>query len=189
MSRRAPSDRTCTALRRRAVRMIPATATLLIVIATWYAISYGTMNEFRRAVVLPPPHRVVVEGFLTWEESRGLRPILEALLVTARVAASGLFLSCVIGSFVGYLMHRSITLEKALFPYAVIIQTTPILVLVPLIKVWFGSDLTSRTIACTLIGIFPMITHSHFGFRSIDPELHDLFTMGRATRRQRLVKL
>jgi NitT/TauT family transport system permease protein len=169
--------------------VIPPVLTFGLIIGVWYYISYGVMNENRRRVALPPPHEVLQKGFLTWEDKRGLRPILEAMLVTGRVALIGLFIATVLGMSIAVVMNLSKGFERAIFPYAVVIQTVPILALVPLLTIWFGFGLTPRVITCVLIAIFPIITNTLFGLQSADRMHHDLFTLHRASRMTRLWKM
>jgi NitT/TauT family transport system permease protein len=79
--------------------------------------------------------------------------------------------------------------EKILYPYAVILQTIPILALVPLIGIWMGYSFAARVAVCVLIAVFPMISNTFFGLQSATQAAHDLMTLNRATRRQRLFKL
>src|SRR5690606_7612816 len=116
--------------------IVPPVALFGIVIGLWYLISYGFMNENRRKVALPPPHTVFKDGFWIWEVKRGIRPILEAMLTTGRVALIGLIISIVLGVAVAIVMNLSLGLERAIFPYAVVVQTLPILALVPIITIW-----------------------------------------------------
>jgi NitT/TauT family transport system permease protein len=167
----------------------PPVILLGAVIGVWYLISYGFMNENRRRVALPPPHTVWAEGFWVWEEKRGIRPILEALVITGRVALIGLVISIVLGVAIAIVMNLSIGLERAIFPYAVVVQTLPILALVPIITIWFGFGLKSRLLATVLIAIFPVITNTLFGLKSADRQHHDLFTLNGAGRLTRLWKM
>jgi NitT/TauT family transport system permease protein len=172
-----------------AVRLVPPLVTFTAVIGVWYFISYVIMNENRRRVALPPPHLVLGDGILTWERKRGLRPILESMLTTGRVAITGLIIATVLGLIIAIAMNGARWVESSIFPYAVIIQTLPILALVPIIKIWFGAGLSSRVIACVLIAIFPIITNALFGLQSTDRAHHELFTLHGAGRFTRLFKL
>ena len=77
--------------------------------------------------------------------------------------------------------------RAVLYPYAVILQTVPILALVPLIGIWLGFGFAARVVVCVIIALFPMISNTLFGLQSADASAHDLFTLNRATRLQRLV--
>lgn len=159
------------------------------IVAVWYLIAYAFMNEQRRSVALPPPHVVINEGLLVWEDNRGIKPILEAMIVTGRVALMGLLIATVLGMAIAIVMNLSRGMERAVFPYAVVVQTLPILALVPIITIWFGYGLKSRLIATVLIAIFPVITNTFFGLTSADRQHHDLFTLNKANRMTRLWKM
>lgn len=175
--------------RQLALAVVPPIVTFGLIIGIWYYISYRVMTPNRRRVALPPPHEVLQKGFLTWEDKRGLKPVLEAMLVTGRVALIGLVVATVLGMAVAIVMNLSKGFERAIFPYAVVIQTVPILALVPLLTIWFGFGVMPRVITCVLIAIFPIITNTLFGLQSADRMHHDLFTLHRANRWTRLTKM
>jgi NitT/TauT family transport system permease protein len=188
----ADATMTHAAVRRRGIRwgdLAPPVILFALIIGLWYFISYVVMDEQRRSVALPPPHVVVSEGLLVWDENEGIRPILEAMLVTGRVALLGLLIATVLGMAIAIVMNLSRGMERAIFPYAVVVQTLPILALVPIITIWFGFGLTSRLIATVLIAIFPVITNTFFGLKSADRQHHDLFTLNKASRATRLWKM
>jgi NitT/TauT family transport system permease protein len=169
--------------------ILPPIITFLLFIGVWYFVSYVIMNENRRKIALPPPHVVVTDGLFVWDDRKGIRPVLEAMLVTGRVALIGLLIAIVLGMSIAIIMNLSIGFERALFPYAVVVQTLPILALVPIITIWFGFGMKSRLIATVLIAIFPVITNTLFGLQSADRQHHDLFTLNRVTRFTRLWKM
>ncbi|WP_084530648.1 ABC transporter permease [Nocardia miyunensis] len=162
-----------------------AVAALAAGIGLWYAVSYLVLSP-RRRFLLPAPHTVFAQSLL---DPVHLRPMLTALGVTAKVAGMGFVAAAVIGIAVGALMSQTWWLERVIFPYAVVLQVVPILAITPLLGLWFGYSTTSRVTVCVMIALFPIITNTHFGFRSVDPGLHELFTLGRASRLQRLVRL
>ncbi len=163
--------------------------TFVLIIGVWYFISYVRMDAVRRRTALPAPHTVFEDGLLVWEDRRGLKPILEALLVTSRVALIGLGISIAIGVLLAIAMNTAKWAERSIFPYAVIIQVTPILALVPLIRNWYGFGIPARVVVCVLIAIFPVITNTLFGLQSAKEGHHDLFTLHHASRLTRLWRL
>jgi NitT/TauT family transport system permease protein len=185
--------------RRSMSLILPPIIMLVGVIGVWYFVSYVLMSERRRNIALPPPHQVITgrdkpglkpAGLLPiWDAKVGLRPILDAMTTTAMVALIGLAISVVLGILIAVTMNLSTNIERAVFPYAVVIQTIPILALVPIIILWFDFGLKSRVIACVLIAIFPIITNTLFGLKSADRTHHDLFTLNRTSRWTRLVRL
>jgi NitT/TauT family transport system permease protein len=163
----------------------PPLVVLLLMIGLWYAISYLLLDPQRR-FLLPPPHAVVQVGFL---DPYNLQELLAALWLSARVAMVGLAIAIVIGMMLAIAMSQARWVERSLYPYAVILQTIPILALVPLFGFWFGFGLTSRVLVCVLIALFPIIANTLFGLRSVDQDHHDLFTLHDAGRLTRLRKL
>lgn len=164
---------------------LPVLGALGVAVGLWYAMTYLVLPEGRR-FLLPPPHQVLTESVLDWSK---LEPMLVALALTAQVALTGLVIAVVLGISQAILMSQARWLERSLYPYAVILQTIPILALVPLIGLWFGFGFTSRVIVCVIIALFPMISNTLFGIQSAEPAAHDLFTLNKATRAQRLWKL
>jgi NitT/TauT family transport system permease protein len=163
----------------------PPFVVLLAVLGLWYAISYLLLSPQRR-FLLPPPHAVLQVGFL---DPFNLRELLQALWLSAKVAMAGLSIAIVIGMALAIAMSQARWVERSLFPYAVILQTIPILALVPLFGFWFGFGLTSRVLVCVLIALFPIIADTLFGLRSVEQDHHDLFTLHDAGRLTRLWKL
>src|SRR3546814_41236 len=116
-------------------------------------------------------------------------PMLEALGQTTVVALVGLALAVVIGMGWAILMSQSRLAERILYPYAVILQTIPLLALTPLIGIWMGYGIPARIVVCVIIAVFPMISNTLFGLQSAEASARDLFTLNKAKRWQRLVKL
>jgi NitT/TauT family transport system permease protein len=166
-------------------RSTPIVIAVIGVLAIWYLLSYVVLPPEQR-FLLPPPHQAF--GVALSNPSIAV-PMFEALGRSILVAIVGLAISCVIGIGWAVLMAQSSWAEKILYPYAVILQTIPILALVPLIGIWMGYSFAARVAVCVLIAIFPMISNTFFGLQSATPAAHDLLTLNRATRMQRLFKL
>jgi NitT/TauT family transport system permease protein len=154
-------------------------------LAVWSAVSYLVLEPHRR-FMLPPPVDVLRNSLLDWSH---LQPMLTALSITAQVTLVGFLVAVVVGVATGVLMCQARWLEKIIYPYAVVIQVIPILAIVPLIGLWLGYGMAARTLVCVLIAVFPIITNTHFGIRSVDRGMHELFTISGASRWDRLVKL
>jgi NitT/TauT family transport system permease protein len=164
----------------------------------WYLVHYVLMSEHRKFLV-PPPHVVVQKSFLTWKlagngtlagiAGGGLHDQLEGLWLSTRVALLGLSIAIVLGMGLAILMSQARWIERALYPYAVALQATPILAFVPLIGVLWGFTFRSRVLVCVIIALFPIIANTLFGLLSVDRGHHDLFTLHGAGRWTRLRKL
>ncbi len=165
--------------------VLPPFAVLIGVVGIWYFMSYIGLSENQR-FMLPPPHEVLNDGFLRWV---ALQEVLEGLWATTQVVLTGLTISIVLGMSIAILMSRARWLERTLFPYAVSLQTVPIIAITPLIGLWLGFAFNARVLVTVIISIFPVITNTLFGLQSADRNLHDLFTLHGASRLTRLWKL
>ena len=164
---------------------VPPLAVLVAVVVAWYALTYLALAPGRR-FLLPAPDQVIAVGFL---DAVNFGRILEGLLTTASVAVTGLAIATASGLGTAILMSQAPWVERSLYPWAVVLQTIPILAVVPLIGFWFGFEFPSRVIVCVLIALFPITTNTLFGLKTVDRGHRDLFALHRATRRQRLLKL
>ena len=171
--------------------LIPPLITFAVFIGVWYLYSWSRFdNPAQRRNALPYPHTVITDGFLPlWDESNGLRPILGYMWPTVKVTLIGLGISIVLGVAIAVVMNLSKGMERALFPYAVILQTVPILAITPLLTQLFGDEIGVRLVVVVLIAIFPVITNTLFGLQSTDRLHHDLFTLNHVSRWTRLRKL
>lgn len=173
-------------VRRFAVLVGPPIAVAGVIVGVWYLLHYVLFSPTQR-FLLPAPHQVVQEGLLEW---RNLREILTVgLLPTAQVALTGLAIAIGIGMTLAIVMSQAGWIERSVYPYAVVVQTMPIIAVVPVIGFIFSYSFKSRVIATVMISIFPIITNTLFGLKSADESLHDLFTLHGASRFTRLWKL
>jgi NitT/TauT family transport system permease protein len=174
----------------RLTNALPPLLTFIGFIGIWYLYSGLKYNDAQRRVALPFPHEVWSEGFLPlWDQRNGLRPILEYMWPTLQVTLLGLIISIILGTAFAVLMNLSRHVERAFFPYAVVMQTVPILAITPLLTQLFGERMGVRLVVTVLIAIFPIITNTLFGLQSTDQPHHDLFTLNRVSRLTRLRKL
>jgi NitT/TauT family transport system permease protein len=171
--------------RRAAAQIVAPFLVFALMIGVWLFISF-ILLEPRRRFLMPPPQEVVRVGFL---DARNVSEILGALWSTTQVAIVGLAVAIAIGTVIPIAMIQARWIEWSIYPWAVVLQTIPILAIVPLIGFWFQFGFSSRVLVCVLISLFPIITNTLFGLKSSDQAHHDLFTLQRATRLQRLLKL
>jgi len=112
-----------------------------------------------------------------------------ALLTTLKITLLAFVTATVLGVLVAFAFVQSRAVETALFPYAVLLQVTPIVAIAPLIIIWVRDPTTSLVICATLVALFPIIANTTLGLRSINPGLQAYFKMNRASRLQTLVRL
>ena len=115
--------------------------------------------------------------------------LLHSLMVTLRVTFTALALSIVIGTAIAFLFVQSPIVERSFFPYAVILQVTPIVAIAPLIIILVKNTQGALVICATIIAIFPIISNTTIGLHSVDGGHQDLFAINRASRLQNLIYL
>ncbi len=84
---------------------------------------------------------------------------------------------------------QSVVVRRAFYPYAILLQTVPVIAIAPLIILTFGRGFHSVTLVAVIISIFPVITSTTTGLLQIDRQLLDLFRLHRASWWQTLWKL
>jgi NitT/TauT family transport system permease protein len=95
----------------------------------------------------------------------------------------------VLGVLIAFAFVQSRLIETALFPYAVLLQVTPIVAIAPLIIIWVKNPTASLVICATLVALFPIIANTTLGLRSVNPGLMSYFKLNRASRLQTLWRL
>ncbi len=155
------------------------------VVGIWYAISEFALTE-GQSFLLPPPHEVISSGFF---DSGHLSELMEGLRATTIVTLLGLSISAILGMTVAILMAQFRWVESTVFPYAIIVQATPIIAIVPLIGVWMGFSFSARVLVVVIISIFPIITNTLFGLKSVEKNQSDLFDLHSAGGLTKLRKL
>jgi NitT/TauT family transport system permease protein len=135
--------------------------------------------------VLPPPSAIVTAAIADWAS------LMDSAWVTIRITVAAFLLALVLGVLWATIFAQSRTLERALFPYAVTLQVTPVVAIAPLILIWVGLDNAEQAvlILATIVAFFPILANTTLGLRSADRQLHELFDLYRATRLQRLLRL
>jgi NitT/TauT family transport system permease protein len=133
--------------------------------------------------LVPSPERVVQTLIADW----GL--LFNSLLVTLKITFGAFFMAVLIGTIVAFLFVQSRWVEQSFFPYAVLLQVTPIVAIAPLIIIWVKSTMAALITCATIVALFPIISNTTLGLRSVNPALVDLFRMNKASRWQTLTRL
>ena len=158
---------------------------LVILLGIWYFITYVVLDPTRR-FLMPAPQTVINTAFF---QRADLILLLKGLLVTTQAAMTGLAISIAFGVSVAIIMSEAKVLERGLFPYLVVLQTIPILALVPLIGFWIGYGFTARIVVCVLISVFPIMANTLFGLQSYSSTYDELFSLHQVGRWKKLIKL
>ena len=163
----------------------PPVGTGFLILGIWYFISYVILDPKRR-FLLRPPHEVWSVGFA---DGDNFSEMMTGLWSTSKTAFWGLLIAILAGFLLAIIMSQAKFVERAIFPYAVVLQAIPILAIVPLIGFWFGYGFMPRVFICVIISLFPIIVNTLFGLLSADAGMHDLLTLHQAGRWTRLRKL
>jgi NitT/TauT family transport system permease protein len=170
------------------IRFGPPLAVFVGFIIVWYLYARFVLDENGRKTALPYPHDVV-SSFFGGADGSQPGQLLSALWLTFLVSLIGLVIAILLGVTFAVLMSQAKWVETSFYPYAILLQTVPILALVPLIGLLFGFGFSARILVCVIIALFPIITNTLFGLKSAEKSQHELFTLHGAGKWTRLVKL
>ena len=135
------------------------------------------------AYVLPAPSdvwRALLAGWATLSVS---------LVITMEITVAALLTAAVLGLLLAVLFAQSRAVELSLFPYAVILQVTPIVAIAPLIIIWVNDTRLALLICAWIVAFFPVLANTTLGLNSVDRNLLDLFRLYQARRWQILTRL
>ena len=155
-------------------------AAFVLFISLWQAIP--TLLDIK-PFILPKPTDVVEAAIKDWDL---LWPAMQITIVEAVI---GFILSAIVGIGVSILLASSRIIEISLYPYAVILQTIPVIAIAPIVVIWFGSGFNSIIIISFLIGFFPIVSNTLMGLNSVDKNMGDLFQLYNASKWQTMWKL
>jgi NitT/TauT family transport system permease protein len=161
-------------------RAWPPVAVLAVLLLIWQ----GAIDLFSiQPYIVPGPVETVRGG---WAARADLGVALRATFVDSLL---GLGLSIVLGLLIALLIARFKTLERGLLPYAVVLQTIPIIGIAPLIILWIGTGDAAIVTMALIIGIFPIISSASLGLISTDHNLLNMAILYNASGWQQLIKL
>jgi ABC-type nitrate/sulfonate/bicarbonate transport system permease component len=163
-----------------AVRVLPAVFAIATLFIVWEI--YVQTSDIR-PTVLPSPGRVFREGW----EFRGL--LWTNTVPTLKETVIGFSISIAVSTIFATMIDFSATIKRGLYPVLVATQTIPLIVLAPLMIIWFGFGLTPKIILVALITFFPITVGWVDGFNSSEREASNLLRSMGATRLQIFLKL
>ena len=130
--------------------------------------------------ILPGPLAI---GEALWTDGPSL---LGSLLVSLRITLAALAAAAVLGGGIALLFSLSRLLEISLFPYAVILQVTPIVAIAPLIIIWVQQPFLALLVCAWIVAFFPIVSNTTVGLNSADRNLVALFRLYGASPAQTL---
>ncbi len=128
--------------------------------------------------ILPGPLLVVRTLVKDWGT------LYPSLLVTLAIAGAALLVATVAGVMIAILFTQSRWIELSLFPYAVILQVTPIVAIAPLIIIWVKNIPIALLTCAWIVAFFPIVSNTTLGLNSADHNLVNLFQLYGASRWQ-----
>ncbi len=154
-------------------------ATLAIGIVIWeLVVRIGRLPPY----VLPAPTVVAATLVKDWSL------LWNSLLVTLTTTFEGLALALIGGTGLAILFNQSRLIEYSFYPYAVILQVTPIVAIAPLLLIYLPQQ--AAVLACAwIVAFFPVLANTTLGLNSVDRNLVDLFELYGASRLAVLLRL
>ena len=165
--------------RDRPLRVVMPIVVLALGVAAWEAVvRYKDIPPY----VLPAPDLIAQTFATDWQL------LLRSLLVTMITTLEGFLLAAFGGVFLAILFNQSRFLEYSLYPYAVVLQVTPIVAVAPLLLIYLPQH--AAVLVCAwIVAFFPVLANTTLGLRSVDRNLADLFALYGASRWQILRRL
>ena len=177
---RAVARRTPLMAQPRVQRVVYPLLVGLVLIALWQGLVTGLELP---PYLVPSPLLMMKTLFTDWAA------LGASLWVTVKITVLAFGVATVAGVLISFLFVQSKRIETALFPYAVLLQVTPIVAVAPLIIIWVKDPTASMVICAALVALFPIISNTTLGLRSVEPDLQSYFKLNRATRLQTLLRL
>lgn len=159
---------------------IPPLVVFLLFILCW---QFGPPLLNIKSYLLPTPADIFQASIENWEnlKSSAIRTIFESVF--------GFILSVIGGVAGAIVMASSKILERSLYPYAIILQTIPIVAIAPIIVIWFGSGMNAIVIIAFTIGFFPMLSNTLIGLNATDRGMINLLHLYKASKWQIMWKV
>lgn len=159
---------------------LPPVALFLCLVGIWQLVT--VLFEIK-PYLLPSPVQVFKAG------TANAAPLLSATLITAQAALCGFGLSLVLGCSASACFAQFPLVRRGVLPYAILLQTVPMIAIAPLILNWLGPGQRSVIVISLIVSLFPIVTNTTAGLLAVPIELRELFQLYGATRWQTMFKL
>ncbi len=134
--------------------------------------------------ILPSPSLIARTLISDWNT------LFPALLITLQMTLIAFITAIISGVLIAVLFTQSKWVERSFYPYAVILQTTPLIAIAPLIIIWFKDNTFGALVLCAwIVAFFPIVSNTTLGLNSVDQNLVNLFKLYKANRWQTLINL
>ena len=163
--------------RDRRLRLILPALVMLVILLLWEFLVW--LHEVPHYLI--PAPSLIAKTLLTDGPS-----LLQSMMFTVKLMLASLFFAIVGGVALGMLFAMSRIIEISLFPFAVVLQVTPVIAIAPLILIYVHDTFSALLLCAWIVAFFPILSNTVIGLRSADHNLRDLFTLYHATQWQRL---
>ena len=156
---------------RRWARVVPPLVVLVTAVLVWELMV--RWFEPRRFVFCGPVD--------VWHESLAQSSMLaRATLMTTISVLIGFLAALLSGIAAAVALSASRLLERAFYPFTVILQTVPLVAIAPMLVIWLDAGIPAVSVCAFIVCLFPVITNTLDGIRSIPSEQRELFLLYRA---------
>ena len=171
------SDGALPLAQRRWVRTVLPIAVFLLALVAWEVVV--RVNKIPH-YILPGP---LLIAQTLWDN---LGSLMLSWWFTVKITFGALILAVLGGVLLATLFAMSRWVELSLFPFAIVLQVTPIIAIAPLIIIYIPSTTAALLLCAWIVAFFPILSNTVIGLRSADLNLRDLFALYRASRWQTL---
>jgi NitT/TauT family transport system permease protein len=134
--------------------------------------------------LLPSPLLILQTLIKDWNQ------LFPSLIITLQITLFAFLAAMLSGLAIAILFTQSKWIERSFFPYAVILQTTPIVAIAPLIIIWLRNNTFAALVVCAwIVAFFPIVSNTTVGLNSVEKNLSNLFQLYKASRWQTLLYL
>lgn len=169
-----------TSVTERVLRVVIPVAMVALAIGLWQL--HIVVNKVPH-YIMPAPLDVVTTLFTDWQT------LYPSLLVTLRITLLALALALIGGVGLAIILVQSKWIELAIFPFAVILQVTPMIAIAPLLIIYIKDPQTVLLTCAFIVAFFPILSNMVAGLKSVDHNLLNLFELNGANRWQTLIHL
>ena len=160
-------------------KIVPPILILVLFLGSWHL---GALM-YDMAFLLPTPLAVAQQFIADFDI------IMTGLSLTFRAAFTGFIIAALLGISIATIMSLNKILERSLYPYAILLQTVPVVAVAPLIVLWFGFEIKSIIIISVIIALFPIINSTLLGLKSTNTTLVEMFNYHKTNKLSTFYKL
>ena len=166
----------------RYLSFIAPVLTFLVLLIIW---EFLVILEEIPLYILPAPSDIFSSLIINYKD------LLSSAFITLKITILAFITASSLAVILAILFSQSRLIELSLYPIAVIFQVTPVVAIAPLILIWVGFDNAEFAILilATIVAFFPVLANANLGIKSVNSNLHELFSLYGAGRYQRLIKL